>query len=176
MGMTDRNRLIGDRIKGARLAADLSQVAVAERMRDLDPDHQWSQATVWALEKGERALKAVEVEDLAQVVNIGTMYLFSTTRSTSAIRRLVAAHNDLVLLLRKLSLEEWRSAVARLELECNQAEKLVRNDRTAQEAQAERLPERIERSRNELANFRRLIDVLEDIGHTGDTSTGDSRG
>lgn len=58
-----------DRQIGRNVAAfrdERSQKEVAEAMRQLG--WKWSQATLWAIEKGERPLRLAEAKDLAQVL------------------------------------------------------------------------------------------------------------
>lgn len=59
-----RDQHIGENV--AALRRDQSQKAVADAMRKRG--HKWSQATVWAIEKGERSLKMAEAVDLAEVL------------------------------------------------------------------------------------------------------------
>lgn len=50
----------------ARLRAGLSQQSLADKMRERG--WKWSQATVWAVEKGDRPLRFAEAVDLARVL------------------------------------------------------------------------------------------------------------
>jgi hypothetical protein len=52
----------------ARLRGERTQQAVADAMRRRD--FRWSQATVWAVESGERPLRASEAEALARVLDV----------------------------------------------------------------------------------------------------------
>lgn len=52
----------------ARLRGERSQKGVADAMRERG--WKWSQATVWAIEKGERPLRLVEADDLATVLGV----------------------------------------------------------------------------------------------------------
>lgn len=47
------------------LRGDMTQAELAGKMRSLG--YKWSQATVWAIEKGERTLKLTEAIDLANI-------------------------------------------------------------------------------------------------------------
>ncbi len=53
------------------LRGDRSQQAVADAMRELG--HRWTQATVWAIEKGERSLKLEEAVALAEVLDVSVL-------------------------------------------------------------------------------------------------------
>ncbi len=53
----------------ARFRGELSQAALAQKMKNLG-HKKWSQATIWALEKGERALKLSEAQDLAALLHV----------------------------------------------------------------------------------------------------------
>ncbi|MFB2596588.1 helix-turn-helix domain-containing protein [Herbiconiux sp. P17] len=64
--MTIRDSDIGQNLltlRGAR-----TQKEIADRMRELG--WKWSQATVWAIEKGERSVKLAEAHDLAELLDV----------------------------------------------------------------------------------------------------------
>lgn len=68
-----------------------TQTDVAERMRKLG--YKWSQSTVWAVEKGERALKLAEAQDLAIVLGVSVLELVEDQAESSVyawIRRELA--------------------------------------------------------------------------------------
>lgn len=55
----------------------MSQQALADRMRERG--WKWSQATVWAVEKGERPLRLAEAMDLAQILGMSDLRQFGST-------------------------------------------------------------------------------------------------
>lgn len=63
--------VIGQKI--ARLRGGMSQAQLAELMRD-QFGWRWSQATVWAIEKGERPLRFAEAQDLVNVLGAALDY------------------------------------------------------------------------------------------------------
>lgn len=86
----DKN--IGERVKAAR--GGTAQNAVANEMKALG--HRWSQATVWAVEKGERSLKMAEGRDLAMVLGVSVLDLLEDKAGSDAyvwIRREVSELN-----------------------------------------------------------------------------------
>jgi|GEM_PF-1577207 len=62
-----RDVLAGENL--AILRGDVSQAALAERMRERG--WKWSQATVWAIEKGDRPLRLAEAVDVLDVLRAG---------------------------------------------------------------------------------------------------------
>lgn len=60
----DFDKRVGENL--LRLRGDMTQKELADKMRSRG--HKWSQATVWSVEKGERALKYSEVDDLLSVL------------------------------------------------------------------------------------------------------------
>lgn len=62
--MTTRDDKIGANL--ARLRGNVSQEGLAKAMRDRG--YRWSQATVWAIEKGERPLRLSEAEDATAIL------------------------------------------------------------------------------------------------------------
>lgn len=90
---TEQDRLIGSTVGRFRVQAGLSQQAVAEGMRARNSEHRWSQATVWGVEKGDRALKAMEIYDLSRVLGCGVLYLVNPSDATSRMRELILHHN-----------------------------------------------------------------------------------
>lgn len=68
MDIDQQNRAIGKRL--ASLRGDVSQKDLADRMRERG--HKWSQATVWAIERGDRPLKLTEAIDVTEA--LGTTY------------------------------------------------------------------------------------------------------
>lgn len=73
----DEDREIGATI--ARLRGGRSQQWLANEMRTLREQWRWSQATVWALEKGERPLRLAEARDLATVLGVSVESLLDPT-------------------------------------------------------------------------------------------------
>jgi transcriptional regulator with XRE-family HTH domain len=62
------DELIGRNL--ARMRGDMSQKELAARMKERG--WKWSQATVWAVEKGERPLRLAEAEDIKSI--LGTLW------------------------------------------------------------------------------------------------------
>lgn len=63
---TDEDKSIGENV--ARLRGDRSQQLVADEMRSRGYD--WSQATVWSVEKGRRPLRFAEAAQLADILDV----------------------------------------------------------------------------------------------------------
>lgn len=61
----DRDKQVG--LAVSRLRGDMPQSELADRMRRAG--WKWSQSTVWAVEKGERALKYAEAYDLVRLLD-----------------------------------------------------------------------------------------------------------
>ncbi|MGW9415158.1 helix-turn-helix domain-containing protein [Arthrobacter cupressi] len=70
--MVDDDGLIGRRV--VQLRGERSQKSVADEMRLRG--WKWSQATMWAIERGERSLKLMEARDLAAVLDVELNDLF----------------------------------------------------------------------------------------------------
>jgi hypothetical protein len=81
--MSDRDVAIGQNL--IRLRGEKSQQDVADAMRAAG--YKWSQATVWAVEKGDRPLRLAEAESLAEV--LGTR-IDNFTRTESFVRLEIA--------------------------------------------------------------------------------------
>lgn len=64
--VSERDESIGENL--ALLRGQRSQQWVADEMRSRG--HKWSQATVWAVEKGDRPLRLTEAEDLAEILQL----------------------------------------------------------------------------------------------------------
>lgn len=82
---TDIDKRIGRNV--ATFRGDRSQQAIADEMRARG--WRWSQATVWAVEKGERPLKLAESIDLEDVLGVR---LSSFTSSEPAVQVSAAIH------------------------------------------------------------------------------------
>lgn len=63
----EMNDRIGANLADMRRWSEMTQKELADEMRPLG--HKWSQATVWAIEKGERPLRLVEALDAARVLD-----------------------------------------------------------------------------------------------------------
>lgn len=63
--MSELNKRIGQNL--ARFRGAVSQAQLASEMRERG--HKWSQATVWSIEKGERALRLEEAKDALEILN-----------------------------------------------------------------------------------------------------------
>lgn len=79
-----RDQAIGENVR--RLRAARSQQSIADEMREMGHE-KWSQATVWAVEKGSRPLRLVEATDLAFVLEVPMERMLSTPEE-SEIERL----------------------------------------------------------------------------------------
>lgn len=77
--MTDHDLKIGANI--AHWRGEESQQSIADAMRE--KGWKWSQATMWALEKGERSLKLAEASDLAEILHIQVEQLLSPQGATA---------------------------------------------------------------------------------------------
>lgn len=72
LAMVDEDGLLGMRV--ASLRGQRSQKAIADDMRLRG--WKWSQATMWAIERGDRSVKLFEARDLAAVLGVGIQDLF----------------------------------------------------------------------------------------------------
>lgn len=110
------DRLIGENAGRARVEKGLSQEAVAEGMRERNAEHRWSQATVWSVEKGDRALKASEILDLCRVLGTGTLIFTHPDRVGPAIVDMNHRKGDLrtALVTFLAGMEEVNSSAGRL--------------------------------------------------------------
>lgn len=81
-----RDEVIGSMIQTARKPH--SQKWLADEMRDRG--HKWSQATVWAVEKGVQPLRVTEAVDLAEVLGISFAEFSADSSDVAYIRRLAA--------------------------------------------------------------------------------------
>lgn len=93
---TEQDRQIGRTM--AILRGDKTQQAVADEMRKRG--WRWSQATVWSVEKGERALRLAEAEDLAEVLGTVSVHSFLTepvgAHIQQGVRRVTNAYRAIV--------------------------------------------------------------------------------
>jgi hypothetical protein len=80
----DRDQLIGENLQRSR--GDRTQQWVADEMRALG--HQWSQATVWSVEKGKRPLRLTEAQDLAQILGAHDAIRLLETPEEAEVSRL----------------------------------------------------------------------------------------
>lgn len=62
--MSEKDELIGKNL--AELRGEISQADIAKAMRERG--YKWSQATVWAVERGERPLRLAEADDLRVIL------------------------------------------------------------------------------------------------------------
>jgi len=65
---TFTNAEIGEEVREARIAVGASQQELADLMRKRG--FEWSQATVWSVEKGKRALRLNEAVALSEMLNV----------------------------------------------------------------------------------------------------------
>jgi|SRR5450631_1170140 len=93
---TEQDRQIGRTM--AILRGDKTQQAVADEMRRRG--WRWSQATVWSVEKGDRALRLAEAEDLAAVLDTTSVHSFLTepvgAHIQQGVRRVSNAYRAIV--------------------------------------------------------------------------------
>jgi len=93
---TERDRHIGQTM--SILRGDKTQQAVADEMRRRG--WRWSQATVWSVEKGDRALRLAEAEDLAEVLGTVSVHSFLTepvgAHIQQGVRRVTNAYRAIV--------------------------------------------------------------------------------
>ena len=78
--------------------AGLSQKELADEMRHRG--HRWAQATVWAVEKGERPLRFTEAQDLCLILGVDLPDLAMTPGNValrSAVERATRAGRDLAV-------------------------------------------------------------------------------
>lgn len=89
-----RDQTIGENI--ARIRGNLSQQALADLMRERG--HDWTQATVWAVEKGRRPIRLAEAEVLAGILQVDISSLLELPTwiaLLNAVDNLAQAENDL---------------------------------------------------------------------------------
>lgn len=84
------DELIGRNLVALR--SDMTQKALADAMRERG--HKWSQATVWALEKGDRPLKLTEAKDLVEIVGGDITRLLRPPKELSYARIMQRRYND----------------------------------------------------------------------------------
>lgn len=78
----DLDREIGSNVQRERERLGVSQQVLADVMRERG--WKWSQATVWAVEKGDRPMRLAEALDLAQVLDVDVRN-FGQSAANSAI-------------------------------------------------------------------------------------------
>lgn len=79
-GRESDDKTIGERVKQSRGA--MTQVEAARQMKELG--HKWSQATVWAVEKGERSVKLAEARDLSMIFGCSVLDLLEDDSDSDA--------------------------------------------------------------------------------------------
>ncbi|MFN3948024.1 helix-turn-helix domain-containing protein [Microbacterium sp.] len=92
---TLRDKTIGENL--ARIRGELSQQALADAMRDRG--YEWTQATVWAIEKGRRPMRLAEAEALAALLTVDItdlLQLPNWIQFESSISALVKAETDVL--------------------------------------------------------------------------------
>jgi transcriptional regulator with XRE-family HTH domain len=167
VSIAKKNQEIGQRIAEARKLRDMTQQAVADGMRDYDPDHQWSQSTVWAIEKGERALRAAEIDDLARLLRTAPTFLASHTESANAIRRLVYGDQELSGVIYRLDPRALRGAIERLREACEWAQGVYDEDPDGEgddpDSDLASLPIRVDIMTAHLQDAEELLAVLQRV-------------
>jgi transcriptional regulator with XRE-family HTH domain len=86
--MDDLDALIGKNL--ARLRGDLSQADLAKAMKE--HGFKWSQATVWAIEKGDRPLRLAEAQHLAEILKLRRIEgasVFLQSEATASLREAI---------------------------------------------------------------------------------------
>lgn len=81
--MTERDKEIGETL--IVLRGERSQKEVATLMKNRG--WKWSQATVWSVEQGERALRLGEAVDLASIFGVSVIHLTGTSRLARVVTR-----------------------------------------------------------------------------------------
>lgn len=89
--MPDFDAVIGANLK--RLRGDTNQADLAEEMKRRG--HRWSQATVWAVQRGERSLKLAEARDLAEVLGVKVEAFFLASEAEKRFTDVRKALHDL---------------------------------------------------------------------------------
>lgn len=82
--MSDRDVAIGQNL--TRLRGDKTQQDVAAAMRAAG--YKWSQATVWAVEKGERPLRLSEAEALSKALGASVLSMLIPSKESEALQDL----------------------------------------------------------------------------------------
>lgn len=108
MANREYDKIVGRNLAGLR--GDRSQQMIADEMRKRG--HRWTQATVWAIEKGERSLKLEEAIALSEVVEVNVLSIAGWGEEHGAHfmragRRLSEAHSGIA----RLAQEFTRTAV-----------------------------------------------------------------
>ena len=92
--MAEKDAEIGEAVR--LLRGDRTQEDVAATMRERG--WKWSQATMWAVEKGTRPLKLAEADALSAVLDVPLWRLLTGEKETSVLRaldRVAEAESDL---------------------------------------------------------------------------------
>lgn len=74
------------------MRGEMTQKALADLMRE--KGHKWSQATVWAAEKGDRAIKLTEAHDLSTVLGGRLDQLLQLPREVGYQKIIQRRYND----------------------------------------------------------------------------------
>lgn len=82
--MSEKDVAIGENVTKLRGAKTQQDVADAMRARG----YKWSQATVWAVEKGERPLRLAEASDLAAILDQQVDALVSNSLEAALLNRM----------------------------------------------------------------------------------------
>lgn len=88
--MDDEQQQIGMNVAALREGESLSQEALADAMRLCG--HRWTQATVWSIEKGKRAIKLTEALDLADILGTDVASLVLSEPETAVKRAMREVH------------------------------------------------------------------------------------
>jgi len=92
--MSDRDEAIGQNL--TRFRGERTQQDIADAMRSLG--YKWSQATVWAVEKGERPMRLTEAIDVAGILGVDVSDMVSTRAEGMfrvALRKMMDAYENL---------------------------------------------------------------------------------
>ncbi|WP_125778115.1 helix-turn-helix domain-containing protein [Antribacter gilvus] len=112
----ERDTYVGKNI--ARFRGAESQQTIADRMRRRG--WRWSQATMWAVERGDRPVRLVEAVDLAEILRVSLHDLLSRPSmahashdALSAAGKVRKAHHDAVTAIHHLEMarDELRAAL-----------------------------------------------------------------
>lgn len=86
LAVTERDRQLGQALADFR--GDMSQQQLADRMRQYG--WKWSQATVWAVEKGDRPLRLFEAKDVAAILGVQLGDLMDSGDAADRLRKKLA--------------------------------------------------------------------------------------
>lgn len=130
--MPDFDAVIGANLK--RIRGDMNQADLADEMKRRG--HKWSQATVWAVQRGERSLKLAEARDVAEVLGVRVEAFFLASEAEKRFTDVRKALHDLrrARIDLRSAYREWITTKQYAELT-----KLIAENTTYEGAELERL-------------------------------------